>query len=158
MTTKRLKPGYQKSGKYKGKFVVQCFGRAFGEYLGWAAISTHPDTACDGQGCSVHHPSSHSMKDWPQYWRADRGLMERVCPHGTGHPDPDDLAYKATIYKDDDPEAIAAYKTSYTAPYAATAAEKVAGESIHGCDGCCMSDETLAKIGMTRRDLADRQP
>jgi len=47
------------------------------------------------------------MADWPQNWRGDRGLMERVCPHGIGHPDPDD-------FKSND---------KY--------------ESVHGCDGCC---------------------
>jgi hypothetical protein len=30
------------------------------------------------------------MKEWPQNWREDRGIMERICPHGIGHPDPDD--------------------------------------------------------------------
>lgn len=28
---------------------------------------------------------------WPQHWRGDRHLMERICPHGVGHPDPDDI-------------------------------------------------------------------
>jgi hypothetical protein len=30
------------------------------------------------------------MKDWPQHYRYDRGMTERICPHGVGHPDPDD--------------------------------------------------------------------
>ena len=30
------------------------------------------------------------MRDWPQHFRDDRGIMERICPHGVGHPDPDD--------------------------------------------------------------------
>lgn len=24
------------------------------------------------------------------HWRDDRSFMERICPHGVGHPDPDD--------------------------------------------------------------------
>jgi hypothetical protein len=30
------------------------------------------------------------MRSWPQHWRGDRGIIERVCDHGIGHPDPDD--------------------------------------------------------------------
>lgn len=52
------------------------------------------------------------MRDWPQFWRDDRGLMERICSHGIGHPDPDDLAYKIRTGGDD-------------------------AEGVHGCDGCC---------------------
>jgi hypothetical protein len=139
-----LKPGYQKSGKYKGKFVVQTFGGMFGEYLGWAALPTHKPADCEGQGCPVHHPSDHLMKDWPLYWRGDRGLMERACSHGFGHPDPDDLAYKRLIWHDDDPEAIALYRASredkdylYEEP-AFTLDEKIEAEAVHGCDGCCV--------------------
>lgn len=29
------------------------------------------------------------MLEWPLNWRGDRGLIERRCPHGIGHPDPD---------------------------------------------------------------------
>lgn len=47
------------------------------------------------------------MREFPQSWRADRQIMERICIHGVGHPDPDD-------YKMQDPH-----------------------ERIHGCDGCC---------------------
>lgn len=31
------------------------------------------------------------MRSFPQLWRTDRGVMERVCPHGVGHPDPDEV-------------------------------------------------------------------
>lgn len=55
------------------------------------------------------------MKDWPTLWRGDRQLMERICPHGIGHPDPDHLAFIAKI---DGPD-------------------EARTESIHGCDGCC---------------------
>ena len=44
------------------------------------------------------------------HWRFDRSIMERVCPHGVGHPDPDDLSFRA-IHGDQD--------------------------ATHGCDGCC---------------------
>lgn len=52
----------------------------------------HPRMMCDGHPCPFHHPSDHHMKDWPTHTRASR-LVERICPHGAGHPDPDSLAY-----------------------------------------------------------------
>jgi hypothetical protein len=53
-------------------------------------LIVHPKTKCKGQNCCIHNPSDHHMRDWPQNWRGDRNLMERICPHGIGHPDPDD--------------------------------------------------------------------
>lgn len=55
------------------------------------------------------------MRDFKTHWRDDRKLMERICPHGVGHPDPDDIAFKRRVLGD-----------------------KFANlEAIHGCDGCC---------------------
>jgi hypothetical protein len=78
-------------------------------------LLVHDPERCAGQVCCIHAPSDHPMRDWPQLWRGDRQLMERVCPHGTGHPDPDDIDYKRRTRGDE----YARY------------------ESIHGCDGCC---------------------
>ena len=50
----------------------------------------HPSTACAGERCCIHRPSPHHMRGWAMNWRPDRHLMERLCPHGVGHPDPDD--------------------------------------------------------------------
>lgn len=74
-------------------------------------INVHSRDRCEGQACVIHNPSDHKMRDWPLNWRGDRGLMERICPHGIGHPDPDDLAYQ-------DPDGSKAI-------------------GVHGCDGCC---------------------
>ncbi len=73
-------------------------------------LHTHPSYACKGEYCTIHNRSDHSMRSFPQHWRGDRGIMERICPHGVGHPDPDDykLIGKSGYY-----------------------------EAIHGCDGCC---------------------
>ena len=64
--------------------------------LGFSAgvicIRTHHRDTCQGRPCPVHHPSNHPMVSWPQVWRADKRATERVCPHGIGHPDPDDPA------------------------------------------------------------------
>jgi hypothetical protein len=53
-------------------------------------FNVHSPDQCKGKHCPVHNPSDHHMKDWPQYFRSDRSITERLCPHGTGHPDPDD--------------------------------------------------------------------
>ena len=56
-----------------------------GQVLG----NVHDEDKCAGENCCIHNPSNHSMIEFPRYWREDRGLMERICPHGVGHPDPD---------------------------------------------------------------------
>lgn len=52
----------------------------------------HLPEACSGRSCVIHHPSDHHMRDWRTHWREDRRIMERLCPHGIGHPDPDEIA------------------------------------------------------------------
>ena len=69
-------------------------------------VLAHGPADCSGY-CPVHNPSDHHMRDWPQYYRNDRGITERICVHGIGHPDPDDRCNRT--------------------PYGA----------VHGCDGCC---------------------
>ena len=84
-------------------------------------VYVHNKEDCEGEYCVIHNPSDHHMKDWPTHWRDDRRIMERICPHGVGHPDPDDLAFKKRIAKKfgrDDYD-----------------------KGIHGCDGCCRSYE-----------------
>lgn len=78
-------------------------------------VWVHTPDKCKGEYCCIHNPSDHHMKDWPTHWRDDIGLMERICPHGIGHPDPDDLAFKRRKMGEE--------AASYF--------------GIHGCDGCC---------------------
>ena len=63
-----------------------------GIIAGQVPIRAHHRDLCQGRGCPVHHPSDHPMRHWPQLYRADRRITERVCPHNIGHPDPDDPA------------------------------------------------------------------
>lgn len=65
-------------------------------YEEWHGIRVHPVSKCEGQVCTIHNPSDHYAKDWPQHFRLDRGIMERTCPHGVGHPDPDDITEDTT--------------------------------------------------------------
>src|ERR1035437_9586152 len=44
------------------------------------------------KNCVVHNPSNHKGRGWPMVLRSS-GLIERRCPHGVGHPDPDSAAY-----------------------------------------------------------------
>lgn len=65
--------------------------------------------------CAFHEPSNHPLNNAPIHWRDDIALLERVCRHGIGHPDPDDVAYQEEHF---DVQAKAL--------------------SVHGCDGCCV--------------------
>jgi hypothetical protein len=67
-------------------------------------------------------------------WRSDRGLMERECEHGIGHPDPDDLDFKRRVGHRD---------------------VQVLG--IHGCDGCCRSDPKPIRMEFVKR-VFPREP
>ena len=58
--------------------------------------NAHPADRCLGENCTLHNRSNHHMREWPQHWREDRMLMERICPHGVGHPDPDEIAIDHT--------------------------------------------------------------
>jgi hypothetical protein len=48
------------------------------------------------------------MRSFRQHWRGDRDMMERICTHGIGHPDPDDFRIRMGF-----------------------------DSGVHGCDGCC---------------------
>lgn len=74
---------------------------------GGETVEAHPPETCAGEVCCIHNPTDHHMRKWKQHWRSDRGIMERICPHGVGHPDPDDLSIRE------------------------------GGDNRHGCDGCC---------------------
>lgn len=74
-------------------------------------VNVHTQDQCSGEHCVIHNPSDHHMKDWPLHWRGDKKEMERTCPHGVGHPDPDDVAHQKRI------------RPKYV--------------DGHGCDGCC---------------------
>lgn len=94
-------------------FIGSATERDFGAQIGEATlVNVHSETLCAGRACVVHNPSDHHMRAWRLNWRDDRGLMERICPHGIGHPDPDDMAYQRSAGR--------------------------VGHSVHGCDGCCI--------------------
>lgn len=56
-------------------------------------LSIHDAPQCAGHPCPFHTPSDHPLKNASINWRSDRHLVERMCDHGVGHPDPDHLAW-----------------------------------------------------------------
>lgn len=79
----------------------------------------HPIADCTGRHCPLHNPSEHALSIGKLHWRGDRGIMERICKHGIGHPDPDQTEYWLTFMSKDD----------------------VGWYTVHGCDGCCARSE-----------------
>lgn len=74
-------------------------------------VGVHPHSQCQGRPCAIHNPSDHHMRGMKLLWRQDWQMLERICEHGVGHPDPDDAAYWRSVSQ----------------PL----------KTVHGCDGCC---------------------
>ncbi len=91
------------------KMILEAYTTGTGQL-----IKAHARKHCVGPFCCIHNPSHHHMREWPTHWREDRYLMERICPHGIGHPDPDHIAHLPQAVQD--------------------------SESVHGCDGCCVQE------------------
>ena len=87
----------------------------FGASVGVQPLQTHGRAQCQGRACCIHNPSAHPLNGAPLNWRADLRVMERICPHRAGHPDPDHLAYVREHFGPVEAEA----------------------QGIHGSDGCC---------------------
>lgn len=84
------------------------WGELIGMYRGTPLI-VHQRDICAGEHCCIHSPSDHPLNMAVLNWRGY--VMERICGHGAGHPDPDDLAWRDRM--------------GWDAPRA------------HRCDGCC---------------------
>lgn len=52
-------------------------------------INFHDPSLCAGRPCTIHNRTDHAMRSFPQHWRNDRGIMERINPFGGACPDPD---------------------------------------------------------------------
>jgi hypothetical protein len=53
-------------------------------------INLHQPDTCQPP-CVIHAPLSGPWDTWPTHWRSDRGIFERLCPHGVGHPAAEDV-------------------------------------------------------------------
>jgi hypothetical protein len=85
---------------------------------GQKITNVHSKKECEGYHCPIHNPSDHHMMEWPTHWRDDRRLLERICPCGVGHPDPDHLARTERIWGE----------------------TRARAEAVHGCCGCCQKE------------------
>lgn len=93
-------------------FIGSSTDPVFGIATGDATLGNiHTADKCVGRTCIIHSPTQHHMRGWLLHWRDDRGIFERLCPHGIGHPDPDQE------------------------PYWEETGQQY--QSIHGCDRCC---------------------
>lgn len=79
-------------------------------------LQVHSASACADLRCCVHGPSDHPLSAARLHWRADRQIMERLCAHGVGHPDPDDVKVRSHW-----------------------------AETVHGCDGCCRGTDYIQR-------------
>jgi hypothetical protein len=78
----------------------------------------HSPLVCAGQRCIFHNPTEHKMRNWPMNLRTDEWafpLIERICEHGVGHPDPDSVDYMDRQFGYNESE------------------EKQYGFGVHGC-------------------------
>ena len=95
-------------------------------------MAVHDVDECAGRTCVIHSPTDHPMRSFPLHWRGDRGIFERICPHGVGHPDIDQRAYWRSCAEAD--------LTASGEPFDGDDVETMAaGQMVHGCcgRGCC---------------------
>lgn len=94
------------NGRFKGNTYIALGGEK------WRNV--HSADQCGNETCVIHNPSNHVMRNWRMHLR-ETGLVERMCEHGIGHPDPDSAAYF-------DSHGPVGSRGTWT---------------VHGCDGCC---------------------
>lgn len=97
--------------------AVQYNGGDMVDTLAAQGFRFHSQFSCRrSEACVIHNASDHHMNRWPRNVRSS-ALVERLCSHAVGHPDPDSVAFFESVGKD--------------------------GFDIHGCDGCCAAEATL---------------
>lgn len=105
-----------------------------GMQTGYGVLLTHPKEKCEGREipCCIHSPSDHHMRTWEMNWRGDTGVMERLCPHGVGHPDPDHMTYVRSLTPEHEcvDDLNDEYGSSCPHPH-------LEWQGVHGCDMCC---------------------
>lgn len=115
-----------------GEFLMrtpneQLFFTRYGTNWRWHSLEACDRTraAAARQGialnhCVIHNPSAHPLRNWPMTLR-ETNLIERMCPHHVGHPDPDSArAMDFMRYGRINDEF---------------------GFTVHGCDGCCQKPD-----------------
>jgi len=60
-------------------------------------ITVHEKEKCEGEFCTIHNASVHSLCLAPQKWDFSGNLMLRECVHGEFHVDLDDIQMRNPI-------------------------------------------------------------
>ena len=68
------------------------------EHSSQELVNAHSLEDCEEDVCPIHKLTDHPMRIFPQHWRDDRRIMERICSHGVGHPDPDDVLNEDRVH------------------------------------------------------------
>lgn len=71
----------------------------------------HSIRDCAHRKCVIHNRSLHHMRGWYATWNEDLKRVDRLCPHGLDHPDPDQFPFWEE--------------------------RGLSFLAIHDCDGCC---------------------
>jgi hypothetical protein len=73
-------------------------GRRYITGCGSLLVGIHSSRECSGSACTIHRPSDHALRTGRTHWRHGGYFldikpphMERICEHGVGHPDPDEI-------------------------------------------------------------------
>lgn len=67
-------------------------GKIYMTGTGQRLVRVHDEAVCHGTPCVIHAPiAGQPWSAWPTHWRADRRIMERLCPCGIGHPAVEDV-------------------------------------------------------------------
>ncbi len=122
---------------------MQIADSVFGQQTGRGILKVHPRSKCEGRGipCCIHQPSDHHMKTWQMNWRGDTSVMERLCPHGIGHPDPDHMAYVKSLTPEHDCiyERYSFSELWDSEELGFCKYPHLDWQGSHGCDGCCVA-------------------
>lgn len=118
-----------------GTFVPET--NSFTDAGGVNLVNIHPKKLCEGENCVIHNQSDHVMRALPLHvripgpWDIKPQHFERICEHGIGHPDPDDMRY-----------------------WKAVGQESI---GVHGCDGCCHDFHVLVITRIPADEVYDEE-
>lgn len=49
-------------------------------------LNHHRADQCHSQWCALHNPKPGPWSAWPRWWVGALERLDRICPHGVGHP------------------------------------------------------------------------
>jgi len=73
--------------------ILDLKDNTFTDDYGQVLYNIHDSEKCKSTRCIIHNPMPNHLSDLKLYYRFDRGIFERICKHGCGHPDPDNVYF-----------------------------------------------------------------